>query len=232
MWACSYSLLSAIGLVFAQYGWNTGQENLPQLCTFIGCFLQWLFNLFVQDRLYRRDCARSVDGRAPPESRLYACLVGAVAFPVGGLIFAWTGQPHVHWIAPCIGLVIINFGIFAIYLSAYTYLADAYEPFASSALAAQSCFRNALASVFPLFAKTMYQRMGYPYASTMVACVGIVLGVLPFVLVWRGPKIRSKSPAAMALARQIQLDLQRAEARQRLEETVEAKLQAEAEQRA
>ncbi|TKY87451.1 hypothetical protein EX895_003465 [Sporisorium graminicola] len=202
-WACSYLLLSAIPIVFGAYGWNNGQKNLPQLCTFIGCFLSFWFNRYFQERLYRRDAQKAhAAGRTKPdpESRLYACMVGAFAFPIGGFIFAWTGRSDLPWIAPCIGLVIINFGIFAIYLSAYTYLADAYETYASSALAAQSCFRNSLAAFFPLFSKTMYEKMGTQWASTMVALIGLVLGVLPFVLMWRGREIRARSPAQMALA--------------------------------
>ncbi|PWN91041.1 MFS general substrate transporter [Acaromyces ingoldii] len=202
-WACSYLLLSAIPIVFSAYGWNTGEQNLPQLCTFIGCFLSFVFNNVFQERLYRRDAARRADGTKPePESRLYGCMVGAIAFPVGAFIFAWTGRPWLHWIGPCIGLVIINFGIFSIYLSAYTYLADAYEEYASSALAAQSCFRNTLASIFPLVSKTAYERMGTQWASTMVACIALVLGLLPFILKWRGAEIRARSPATIAIARE------------------------------
>lgn len=91
-WACSYLLLSAIPLVFAQYGWNTGQQNLPQLCTFIGVFLSLLFNTFYQEKKFRKDASKSFDGKAQPESRLYACSYGAFLFPIGAFMFAWTGQ--------------------------------------------------------------------------------------------------------------------------------------------
>lgn len=53
-----------------------------------------------------------------------------------------------------------------------------------------------------LVSKTAYERMGTQWASTMVACIALVLGLLPFVLKWRGAEIRARSPATIAIARE------------------------------
>lgn len=47
---------------------------------------------------------------------------------------AWTSQSNIHWIAPCIGMGFLYSGLLLIYLSIFTYLADAYVLYASSAL--------------------------------------------------------------------------------------------------
>ena len=96
-----------------------------------------------------------------PESRLYGACVGAVGVPIALFMsvfpyyftswtdhfgrFAWTGQPQIHWIAPAISLVIFMASIFPVYLAVFVYLADAYNQYASSALAAQSFLRNVFA---------------------------------------------------------------------------------------
>lgn len=87
-------------------------------------------------------------------------------------------------------------GIFSIYLAVFNYLADTYHRYASSALAAQSFCRNMLGGVFPLITTAMYTRMSFAGASSFLGGVGAVLTVVPWVLVFFGPKIRAKSKFA------------------------------------
>ena len=41
------------------------------------------------------------------EARLYAPMVAGIAFAVGCYIFGFTSLPSIHWVVPCIGLVIL-----------------------------------------------------------------------------------------------------------------------------
>jgi hypothetical protein len=79
-----------------------------------------------------------------------------------------------------------------------------YERYASSALAAQSFLRNTFAACFPLFSQQMYEKLTPKYASTLLAAIACVLGVVPFVLIKYGDRIRSHSRAALALQREEQ----------------------------
>lgn len=67
---------------------------------------------------------------------------------IGSFIYAWTSFPFIHWIGPCIGLTVISASIFTIYLAAFSYLADAYLIYASSALAGQSLISMSLVLLF------------------------------------------------------------------------------------
>jgi hypothetical protein len=104
----------------------------------VGTGLGGLANAYGQEPLYARNFARK-----GPEARLYFACVGGILFAVGCFIFAWsvciqpsqhrrvdlelmlsslrffsvslrTSFPDVHFIAPCIGLTILSWGIFHI----------------------------------------------------------------------------------------------------------------------
>jgi hypothetical protein len=112
----------------------------------------------------------------------------------------------VHWIFPEIGLTIIGMSLFPAYMSIFSHLADVYETYASSALAAQSLARNICVGIYVLFAQPMYrdfprpagtgQEMSYALASTLLAGVGAVLGTVPFILYRYGEGLRSRSKIA------------------------------------
>lgn len=87
-------------------------------------------------------------------------------------------------------------GIFSIYLAVFNYLADTYHRYASSALAAQSFCRNMLGGIFPLITTQMFHRMTFQGASSFLGGVGAVLTLVPFVLLFWGPRIRARSKFA------------------------------------
>ncbi|KAF8517912.1 MFS general substrate transporter [Hysterangium stoloniferum] len=87
-----------------------------------------------------------------PEARLYAAMAAAVLFPIGCFIYAWTAQPSIRsWVGPMFGIFIFITALFSMYLAVFSYLADAYGIYASSALAGQSLCRNIMGAAFPLF---------------------------------------------------------------------------------
>jgi hypothetical protein len=78
-------------------------------------------------------------------------------------------------------------------LACFNYLADSYTLYASSALAGQSLVRNLIGGAFPIFANVMYENLNPNWASTLFGCIGALLGAVPFVAFFYGPKIRSRS---------------------------------------
>ena len=90
-------------------------------------------------------------------------------------------------------------GIFSIYLAVFNYLADIYHIYAPSALAAQSFCRNMAAGAFPIFVDIMYRRMTYQGASSLLGGISALLTVVPWMLVFYGPKIRARSKLARQL---------------------------------
>ncbi|MCJ1367330.1 hypothetical protein MMC16_006462 [Acarospora aff. strigata] len=87
-------------------------------------------------------------------------------------------------------------GIFSIYLAVFNYLADTYHRYASSALAAQSFCRNMLGGIFPLITNPMFRRMTIAGASSFLGGVGALLTIVPWILVFYGPRIRARSKLA------------------------------------
>ncbi|WVQ81596.1 hypothetical protein IAT38_003720 [Cryptococcus sp. DSM 104549] len=197
-WACVFLGGSSILLVFEAYGFSAAQAASVECTMAIGAIIGFC-SLFHQEYLFRRS-ARKHNGRAPPEARLYWAAYGGLLFPLSMYIYAWTGQAgKVHWAVPAVMLVFWNWGVFCMYSGVFTYLADAYETYSSSAQAAQSFCRNFLSGIFPLFGHQMYVAMGYPHASTLVASVALALAAAPILLILFGKKLRARSKVTSAL---------------------------------
>jgi len=120
--------------------------------------------------------------------------------PISLFWFAWSGRPEVHWMVPTVALVFFNSGVFPIYLATFSYLADSYEQYGSSAIASQSFLRNIFGGVFPLFARAMYTNLGYPQASSLLGALAFAFSIIPFLLMGYGPLIRKKSRVAKQIA--------------------------------
>ncbi|KAK4176583.1 major facilitator superfamily domain-containing protein [Triangularia setosa] len=134
-----------------------------------------------------------------PESRLYfSCLISTL-LPLGLYLFSFTAKPQIHWILPAIGIFFCTIGILSIYLAVFNYFADVYHKYASSALAAQSLCRNLVGGAFPLVTRLMYRNLGEAKAGAVLGSIAVVLTVVPWVLVWRGERIRGRSVFALSL---------------------------------
>lgn len=197
LWGILFISLEAVPIVFAEYGWDQQQQHLALLTIVVGGFVGYFLN-FHQEKLYAAT-AKKHGGKPPPEARLYYASAGAVLAPIGLFMFAWTGRVGISPAAPIVALTIFNLALFPVYLAVFSYLADVYERYASSALAAQSFLRNTFAATFPLFSQGMYHKLTPKYATTLLACIACLLGAVPFVLMKYGDRIRKHSRAAKAL---------------------------------
>ena len=82
------------------------------------------------------------------------------------------------------------------------YLVDSYEEFAASATAASACSRSLFGAVLPFAAKPMYDRLGVPWACSVLGFLSIAMCVIPFVFIRYGDKIRERSEFCQELKRQ------------------------------
>ncbi|GAA5922095.1 MFS transporter [Sporobolomyces koalae] len=195
-WGVLYLTLVSIPLVFGQiYHFDTGESGLVYIAqtlgSTIGLAADWYCN-----RLYLKNVAQR-----GPEARLYTAFVGGVCVPLGAFIYAFTAFPQCHWIGTCIGITILYTGMFCVYLSTFSYLADSYALYASSALSAMSFVRNVVGAVFPLFTTSMYTRLGVQGAGGLTGGIGALLSITPFILFKYGARLRARSPFAQELAR-------------------------------
>ncbi|KAH6609030.1 major facilitator superfamily domain [Trichoderma cornu-damae] len=135
-----------------------------------------------------------------PEARLYFTCITALLLPVG-LFIAFLGSQGTEGYSKAVGMGLATWGIYSVYLATFNYLADAYHIYASSALAAQSFCRNVLGGSFPLLTSIMFTNLGLKGAGGLLGGIAAGLTVLPWVLLFYGERIRSKSKFAMALSK-------------------------------
>ncbi|GAB0136145.1 hypothetical protein EsDP_00004457 [Epichloe bromicola] len=75
----------------------------------------------------------------------------------------------------------------------FTFLVDAYPLYAASALAANAFVRCLFAASFPLFGVQMYEKLGYQWASSLLAFLTVAMLPFPYVFFRYGKRIRGNS---------------------------------------
>lgn len=195
-WFLTFMFLSVIPITYSdKKHWNEGLAGLPYIGLSLGVTAAYGMNFF-QIAKYNK-ISRETGGKAPPEARLYGVMLGAPFLPIGLFIYSFTQYAYVHWIGPIIGLFCIAFGIFFIFESCYSYIADCYGPNASSGIAGTGLMRNTLGAVAPLFSTYFFVNVGSQYAGLILAIVAVILTFIPFVLYKWGPMIRRRSKQAL-----------------------------------
>jgi hypothetical protein len=80
------------------------------------------------------------------------------------------------------------------------YLIDSFA-FPASAFAAAALFESLLAFAFPLFGQDLYLKLGYGGGNSLLAALGIVLGIpFPIWIWYKGETIRKRSAVYMSPA--------------------------------
>ncbi|KAJ5538538.1 hypothetical protein N7494_008017 [Penicillium frequentans] len=188
-WSVLYINLSAIPLIFQEhYDFSLSESDAVFTATCVGSLLAMIISI-VQDNL----ASRRKGWNSVPEHRLYFSCLQSTLLPIGLFLFGWTSRFYVHWIVPAIAVAISTMGIFSIYLAVFNYLADTYHRYASSALAAQSFCRNMMGGVFPLVSKQLFTNLKFGPAASLLGGIGVALTLVPWLLVFFGPKIRRAS---------------------------------------
>ncbi|KAJ9157598.1 MFS general substrate transporter [Pleurostoma richardsiae] len=188
-----YMQLGAIPIIFGEVrGWNPFVSELPFLCILIGAILGCGANVYNQT-LYNKEY-HAVGNRAVPEKRLPPMMVGSVLFSGGQFLTGWTGaHTEIHWIVPCIGLVMLGTGFFTIFQAALNYLVDTFQAYAASAVAANTFLRSCFAGAFPLVVTPLYHNIGVGPGSSITGGFAALLIPVPYVFYIYGKRIRARS---------------------------------------
>jgi hypothetical protein len=137
-------------------------------------------------------CARH-GGKPPAEVRLIPMMLSCWFIPIGLFIFAWTSYPELSYWGPAMGGFPVGFGFLFLYNSANNYLVDSYQHQAASALAAKTCLRSFWGAAVVLFTVQMYARLGYQWASSLLAFISLACCAIPFGFYFFGAAIRRRS---------------------------------------
>ena len=87
----------------------------------------------------------------------------------------------------------VGFGFIFLYNSANNYLVDSYQHQAASALAAKTFIRSIWGAAVVLFTNQMYARLGYQWASSLLAFISLACCAIPYLFWVYGARIRAKS---------------------------------------
>lgn len=190
-----YLWFESFPIVFVDiYHFSGGTEGLAFLGMLIGSFtimvpFFYYTHRFVEPQFNENDQLR-------PEVRLQPAMVGAFFIPVCLFWFGWSARPSIHWIMPIIGSAFFSMGSFLLYMAVFSYLGDAYPKYVASVFAGNDLIRSVFGAAFPLFANTMYRKLGVDWASSLLGFLSIAFIPIPFVLYFYGKRIRMASKMA------------------------------------
>ncbi|KIW08630.1 uncharacterized protein PV09_00586 [Verruconis gallopava] len=202
--ALIFMFLQSYSLVYKQWGFDSLTLGLAFIPILIGYFIAWLSFIPAIKRNIKERREKPDDEIAQYESRLWWLLYTAPCLPIGLFIFAWTTQgPPIHWIGSMIASAIIGIANYAIYMATIDYMICAYGPYSASATGGNGWSRDFLAGVLTLPAVPFYSNIGdkpLQYASTILACIASLLVAAVYVIYWKGPVLRKRSPFAEQLS--------------------------------
>lgn len=205
--ALIFMFIQSFSLVYKQWGFSTVQIGLAFIPIGVGYLIAWgLFIPAIRRNVKQRQ-ARPDDERTQYESRLDLLLYLAPCLPIGLIGFAWTTQgPPLPWIASMIFAAIIGIANYAIYMATIDYMICAYGPYSASATGGNGWARDFLAGVLTVPATPFFTNIGassgrnLQYSNTILFCISFLLVAAVYVIYWKGPVLRKRSPFAQKLA--------------------------------
>ncbi|KAJ5973093.1 Major facilitator superfamily domain general substrate transporter [Penicillium vulpinum] len=201
--ALIFMFIQSLSLVYGQWGFNTWEKGLAFIPILVGYFIAWFSFFPIIERNIKERRNNPESERAQYESRLWWLLYTAPCLPIGLIGFAWTSLPQCHWIGSMIFAAIIGIANYAIYMATIDYMICAYGPYSASATGGNGWSRDFLAGVLTIPATPFFTNIGgehhLEYASTILFCISIPLVVAVYIIYWKGPVLRKRSPFAQQL---------------------------------
>lgn len=173
------------------YHLSEKQSSLHYIAIALGSTLGSQLTGPFMDRIWARLKAKH-NGETAPEYRVPAMIPGVVLMPLGLLLYGWAVEKRLHWIVPDIGAAIMSGGMMSSTAPMYAYLIDEFAEYSASSNAACRILSNSMSFAFPVFAPSLYEKLGYGWGNGMLAFVYIAIAFPAPYLLWTwGPKIRA-----------------------------------------
>ena len=202
--ALVFMFIQSFSLVYKQWNFNDYEIGLAFVAILVGYFIAWISFIPAIRRNIAERHAKPDDEKAQYESRLWWLLYTAPCLPIGLIGFAWTIQgPPMHWIGSMIFAAIIGIANFSIYMATIDYMICAYGPYSASATGGNGWSRDFLAGILTVPATPFFSNIGdkpLEYGCTILFCIAALLVTAVYVIYWKGPVLRKRSPFAQQLA--------------------------------
>ncbi|KAK4463814.1 major facilitator superfamily domain-containing protein [Cladorrhinum samala] len=197
-----YLFFGAFPLIFkTNHGFNLWQVGLTftglLVSMIVACAMTPVWN---RVRHWLREKRRQKTGelKDEPEDQLPQVIFGAPLITGGLFWFGFTSTPDIHWIVPIIGSAVFGLGMSFAFTGVFTFLVAAYPRYAASALASNALVRCSFAAAFPLFGFQMYEKLGFQWATGLLAFITLALLPSPYIFFRYGKRIRARSKFATA----------------------------------
>jgi len=173
------------------YGFNTTQVGLMYLGPGVGFLLAVWFIVPRIDTVFNALTRRN-NGTSKPEFRLPLANIGSVFIPLSLFWFAWTIESRQHWFVTILSTVFFGIGQVCIMNSVQNYYVDAFSKYAASAIAAGAVFRSVVGGIVPLFAPSLFDRLGYGWGISVFGFLSVAIAPSPLLFFYFGETVRSK----------------------------------------
>jgi len=203
--ALVFMFIQSFSLLYGdKYEFNAIEIGLAFIPILIGYFIAWFAFIPAIRRNIQQRKNNPSDEHAQYESRLWFLLYTAPCLPIGLIGFAWTSWgPPIHWIGSMVFSAIIGIANYSIYMATIDYMICAYGPYSASATGGNGWSRDFLAGVLTIPATPFFSNIGgkrhLQDASTILACIAFLLVLAVYVIYWKGPVLRERSPFAQQL---------------------------------
>jgi hypothetical protein len=192
IFATTYSIYTNMQKVYqGEYGFTTEQVGLLYLGPGLGFLTCVWFVVPRIDTVYNRLTARN-NGKGHPEYRLPLANIGSLLIPISLFWFAWTVEYHAHWTASIIATFFYGIGQVIILNTTTNYYIDCFETYAASAIAAGAVFRSVVGGIVPLFAPTLFEKLGYGWGVSVFGFLAVAIAPAPLVFYFYGAVLRER----------------------------------------
>ena len=193
-YAIFYLFFEAYSLIFEGiYHMNTGVAGLAFLPILVGAMIALVIFLYYDSVLQRAKRDRKPWASIEEYRRLPLACFGGPLYVISLFWLGWSARERVHWIVPMLAGVPFGIGFMLIFMALLNYIADAYEIYAASGMAATSFCRSIFGALLPLAARPMYQTLGICWASSLLGFLSLAMSVIPFAFIRYGDRIRANS---------------------------------------
>jgi len=167
------------------YKFSTGAVGLSFLGLGVGMFVGAIFvgamSAFIRKRTNK------------PEFHIPVAIISPFFAMAGFLIYGWTLQYRVHWMAPIVGIGFIGMGSSGIHGPLTRYLIDAFPAFSVSAIASITVARALMSGFLPVGSPQLYKTLGYGWGNSLLAFINLLMVPTLWLLYKYGGTLRRKS---------------------------------------
>jgi hypothetical protein len=211
LFAIFYLSFQAFPIIFQQlYGLSPGTTGLCYLPIGAGAVLSLPVFWYWDGAIAKARERGALWVKREEYRRVPLACVGGPLFAISLFWLGFSAKDSVHFIVPMLAGVPFGMGYMLIFMALLNYLTDAYEVFAASANAAALCCRSVLGVVLPLATTSMFDKLGISGACALIGGLSAGMCIIPFIFIWKGPSIRSRSRFCVTL-RERKKEMQRRE---------------------